>query len=805
MGFTRFASRLPRLMISLISALLCLVFLMPMSASAADAPSTLWNIGLNSQTFINLSGVTSFDAGSSHNLAIKGDGTVWAWGSNTCGEIGNGVAGNVTGRQSDQSVATPFKVLGPGGTGNLTDVTAVAAGSGWSLALKSDGTVWAWGNNNWGALGIGTSGTNGSSEFYRTSPVQVHGENNIGFLSNIIAIAAGETHSLALDTNGNVWAWGTKTFGELGNNSSGGYGSYVTSPVKVHGLGNSGSLSNITAISAGYYFSLALDSGGQVWAWGFGSNRSLGQGTDTSHKTTPVKVKNSAGSGLLNPIDLISAGYGHCMAYNHLNGTVYTWGFNLYGAVGDGTADNTDKDLAGKYVNHDRGLPFEAATLPIVIGGGGNYPPSGTISISAGPENSLVKNPDGSLTAWGAGFGTQGSYPSQYSMSPVLLDTLHDVTAISAGGYNLVLGPARSTSSVAVQSSNNPSYSDNSVTFTATVTGASGYPVAGTVDFYLNNGIGNLRATKNADGTFSYAIPWNWFIVGGNNLIVAKYSGDYNNLPSTSSNFYQTFAKLDSTTTFASSPNPSDYGESVTFTATVSGPAGKPTPTGSVSFSNGLSGSHNLVNGQFTFTNSALPVGTTSITASYSGNYNSSNSNTLNQKVNSPPPDPNAPVVSGIPDVILNQRAYTEFNLDQYVTDRDTDLNSLTWTWSGDQNVAVYIQITSNSSGRIAAGALIDATQTDWTGSETITFTATDPDGHAGSQTINVTVTGKGDINADGSVNLIDAILALKSLSGIQPSGVRADFVTSSTDVNGDGKIGLAEVIYIIQKVAEVR
>ncbi|PYT63153.1 MAG: hypothetical protein DMG35_05105, partial [Acidobacteria bacterium] len=126
---------------------------------------------------------TAIAGGLLHSLALKSDGTVRAWGQNTSGQSGNGT---VTFGSN-----TPVQVLGPAGAGFLSGVTAIAGGELHSLALKSDGTVWAWGGNGGGQLG---NGTNTDSN----TPVEVLGPGGVGFLSGVTAIAGGFFHSLAL-------------------------------------------------------------------------------------------------------------------------------------------------------------------------------------------------------------------------------------------------------------------------------------------------------------------------------------------------------------------------------------------------------------------------------------------------------------------------------------------------------------------------------------------------------------------------------------------------------------------------------
>ena len=153
-----------------------------------------------------LTGVTAITAGSYHSLALRSDGMVWAWGWNSSGQLGDSTT-------TDHS--TPAQVVGPGGTGFLTGVTAIAAGFGHGLVLRSDGTVWAWGDNTYGELGDGTGTAH-------STPVQVVGPGGAGFLIGMTAIAAGNgSHSLALKSDGTVWAWGDNAYGDLGDGSPG--------------------------------------------------------------------------------------------------------------------------------------------------------------------------------------------------------------------------------------------------------------------------------------------------------------------------------------------------------------------------------------------------------------------------------------------------------------------------------------------------------------------------------------------------------------------------------------------------------
>ena len=254
-------------------------------ALALDANGAVWAWGRNSHgqlgdgttadahvpmqvedsSGVDLSDITAIAAGTINGLALRSDGTVWAWGYNNDGQLGNG---NTTSSSSavevDTAASTP-----------LYNVVAVAAGNGQSLALRSDGTVWAWGNNSNGQLGNGNT-TNSSYA------VQVSS------LSGITAIAAGNNHSLAVSASGTVSSWGENNDGQLGNGTTS--DSHV--PVTVSGLSGK----DVVSVDGGSYFSMALTSSGEVWDWGLNSSGQLGNGT-TTNSNVPVQVTSVGGGG----------------------------------------------------------------------------------------------------------------------------------------------------------------------------------------------------------------------------------------------------------------------------------------------------------------------------------------------------------------------------------------------------------------------------------------------------------------------------------------------------------------------------
>ena len=239
-----------------------------------------------------LSGVIAVAAGLSHAVAIKGDGTVWAWGSNTDGQLGDG---------SNSDSFTPVQVNG------LTGVTAVAAGSAHTLALKGDGTVLAWGSNASLQLAFEPAGI---------EPLPV-----VAF-TGAVAIAAGEGHSVAVKNDGTVWAWGDSVL--VGSVYSPG-----PTPSQVAGL------SGVTAVASHGSHTVALKSDGTVWTWGNNQFGQLGNGTnDPIGRTNSRSHTPAAQVNALNNVIAVTAGMNHTLALMG-DGTVWAWGTYLAGNPAD--------------------------------------------------------------------------------------------------------------------------------------------------------------------------------------------------------------------------------------------------------------------------------------------------------------------------------------------------------------------------------------------------------------------------------------------------------------------------------------
>ncbi|MFZ1755147.1 MAG: hypothetical protein WAU10_15460, partial [Caldilineaceae bacterium] len=268
--------------------------------TTVDTPTPVDVVGVGN-------GMATIAAGVGHTCVLTTTGGVKCWGYNEYGQLGDGTL---------VDKITPVDVAG------LTSgADAVAAGFRHTCALTTVGGVKCWGNNDFGALGDGTTVDN-------PTPVDV-----VGLSGGVAAIAASTARTCALTTAGGVKCWGDNSNGELGDGTT----ESKTTPVDVVGLG-----SGVTAIAAGSSYTCALTSAGGVKCWGANGRGQLGDGTTTS-TTTPVDV-----AGLGSGVTAIAAGILHTCALTTAGG-VKCWGYNTYGQLGDGTiVDNsTPVDVMG--------------------------------------------------------------------------------------------------------------------------------------------------------------------------------------------------------------------------------------------------------------------------------------------------------------------------------------------------------------------------------------------------------------------------------------------------------------------------
>lgn len=408
-----------------------------------------------------------------HSVMLKEDGTVWAWGNNSVGQLGN---------NSTTHSSTPVQVLTS--SGPLTGIEKIDAGGNHCLALKSDGTLWAWGAGYYGQLGVGgntnsslavqvknTSGTgfltgvvdiDSATEFSAAlsggGAMYVWGRNNVGQLGdgtvtnsnlpkqvtlgqNATGISIGGAHSSAILADGSVKAWGSGGVGELGMGVIGD----KPNPTTVPGL------TGVAKIASGVHHTLALMTDGTLKAWGW---HALGNGS-YSGSSSPVNVSNLTG------VTEISAGYFTSMAIRGSDKTAWGWGSNSDGRLGidpsspgtvpaqlttlsnveglsaplgafslvvteDGTvwaAGVNDFGQLGDGVIQDRKVPEQVTALGPVR------------AISSRYEHVLALRQDGGVWAWGVNGGRLGDGNAGASSFPVPVSNVTDAVEVSAGDF----------------------------------------------------------------------------------------------------------------------------------------------------------------------------------------------------------------------------------------------------------------------------------------------------------------------------------------------------------------------------------
>jgi hypothetical protein len=321
----------------------------------------------------------SASAGNYHNVAVRANGTVWAWGRNTNGELGED---SITQRSSPVSVV-----------GGFSDWISASAGRSHSLGVRANGTVWAWGNNGFGRLGDGII-------ISRSSPVSV-----VGGFTDWISASAGGSHSVAVRANGSLWAWGYNAQGRLGDGTI----TSRSSPVSVVG-----GFTDWISASAGTFHSLGVRANGSLWAWGSNGTTvfvntagRLGDGTTIS-RSSPVSVV----GGFTDWISA-SAGDEHSLGVR-ANGSLWAWGNNGSGRLGDGTTILRSSPVS-------------------VVGGFSDW-----VSASAGRSHSLSVRANGTVWAWGnGGVGRLGNGITFNRSSPVsVVGGFSDWISASAGEYH---------------------------------------------------------------------------------------------------------------------------------------------------------------------------------------------------------------------------------------------------------------------------------------------------------------------------------------------------------------------------------
>ena len=238
---------------------------------------------------------------SGSTLAIKKDGTLWAWGENSYGQLGDG---STTQRVSPVQIGTDSDWASV-----EISHTEYSGYSTFTLAIKKDGTLWAWGRNNYGQLGDGSTTD-------RHSPVQ------IGSAGNWASVSINCGSTMAIKKDGTLWAWGANSYGQLGDGST----IDKHSPIQIGSAGNWASVSINTGST------MAIKKDGTLWAWGLNNSGQVGDGS-TTDRHSPVQI------GFASNWASVSINTGSTMAIKK-DGTLWGWGANSYGQVGDGSTTN---------------------------------------------------------------------------------------------------------------------------------------------------------------------------------------------------------------------------------------------------------------------------------------------------------------------------------------------------------------------------------------------------------------------------------------------------------------------------------
>ena len=321
-------------------------------------------------------------AGGTHSCALHQTGTIFCWGSNRHGQLGNGQSGR------NASSAVPVQVL------SITDATAVAAGEGHSCALHQNGTISCWGRNNWGQLGNG-------NEAFSVLPVQIQG------ITDATSITTSKHHSCALHQNGTISCWGNNDWGQQGNGQSGN-NARSSVPVQV------ADISDATAITTSEYHSCALHQDSTISCWGRNNWGQLGngQGGNNAISSVPVQV-----FGIIDAT-AITADVGHSCAL-HQDGTISCWGSNNWGQLGNGQGG--DNPNSG---NADSSVPVQVTGI------------TDATAITAGNGHSCALHQEGTISCWGSNqhgqLGNGQSGRDNLSWLPVRVEDIIDATAITA-------------------------------------------------------------------------------------------------------------------------------------------------------------------------------------------------------------------------------------------------------------------------------------------------------------------------------------------------------------------------------------
>lgn len=319
-------------------------------------------------------------AGNTQSLIVQGDGSLWAWGGNLFGQLGDGSTANRT---------VPTRIV-TGTANSWKSVSAAGGGTTWgnsehTVAIQNDGSLWAWGRNNFVQLGWPTNPD------YSTSPILIYNSKQWQI------VAANALHTCAIQSDGSLWSWGDNTAGQLGDGTN----TRRTWPTRI-----GSSLSWRSVAEGKHLHTGAIQADGSLWAWGYNYHGQLGDGT-TTDRNTPTRI------GTDSNWENIAVGTYHTVAIKS-DGSLWAWGRNNFGQLGDGTA--VDK------------------TIPTRIGTADNWQ-----SVAAGFSHTVAIQSDGSLWAWGLNnAGQLGDGTTSTRTVPTRIGTISKWQSVAAGFFHTV-------------------------------------------------------------------------------------------------------------------------------------------------------------------------------------------------------------------------------------------------------------------------------------------------------------------------------------------------------------------------------
>ena len=297
--------------------------------------------------------LTQTSAGMNFTLALGTDGNLYSWGFNNQGQLGNGTTTN----------SGLGKVIMPA---DGTKFTKISAGFNYSLAIGSDGNLYGWGDNSYGQLGIGNPSTSPNQQ-----PIKVILPAGV---PKFTQISAGDSHSLALGTDGNLYSWGYNDHAQLGIGASDSDAHAAPNKVNLPA-----GVPKFTQISAGYKHSLALGTDGNLYSWGTNEKGQLGRSINEAEDGTPRKVNLPTG---VSRFTQVIAGGEHSLALGS-DGNLYSWGDNTSGQLGRNPS--ATKDGTPRKVAMPAGITITQASTPGTLGG----------------DFSLALGSDGNIYSWG--------------------------------------------------------------------------------------------------------------------------------------------------------------------------------------------------------------------------------------------------------------------------------------------------------------------------------------------------------------------------------------------------------------------